>query len=104
MRVELCPELSGSSRYTLWATRYDNTTEKCYMTGQKGPCGNNMIFYSVAGDAVYGECDCNVSQIYFVKSTGMDSRSSIKFHSMTSSVDLSFSRASMTNASLHMSR
>jgi len=29
------------------------------MTGQKGPCGNNMIFYSVANDSVYGECDCN---------------------------------------------
>ena len=58
-REELCPELSGTSRYTLWATRYDNTTEKCYMTGQKGPCGNNMIFYSVANDSVFGECDCN---------------------------------------------
>ena len=58
-REDLCPELKGSSRYTLWVTRYDNTTEKCYMTGQKGPCGNNMIFYSVANDSVFGECECN---------------------------------------------
>lgn len=55
----MCPELGSQSSYTIWATRYDNRTSKCYMTGQVGPCGKNMIFYSLPNDLVYGECDCN---------------------------------------------
>lgn len=58
-RKEMCPELGSLSSYTIWATRYDNRTSKCYMTGQVGPCGKNMIFYSLPNDLVYGECDCN---------------------------------------------
>ena len=57
--MELCPELEGASKYTIWATRYDNETERCYRTGTRGPCGKNMIFYSIANNSVYGECDCN---------------------------------------------
>ena len=57
--MELCPELEGASKYTVWATRYDNETERCYRTGTRGPCGKNMIFYSLANNSVYGECDCN---------------------------------------------
>jgi len=59
MKKQLCPELVGRSRYSLWSTRYDNETQKCFPTGQRGPCGKNMIFYSVKDDSVFGECDCN---------------------------------------------
>jgi len=58
-RTELCPSMENKSTYEVWATRYDNKTKECYKTGQKGPCGNNMIFYSLPNDPVYGECDCN---------------------------------------------
>ncbi|CAL8088328.1 unnamed protein product [Orchesella dallaii] len=59
VKKDLCPELESQSSYTIWATRYDNRTSKCYKTGQVGPCGKNMIFYSLPNDQTYGECDCN---------------------------------------------
>ncbi|OXA63351.1 uncharacterized protein LOC110858947 [Folsomia candida] len=58
-KTELCPEMAAKSTYEMWSTRYDNKTKVCYKTGTKGPCGNNMIFYAVSDDPVYGECDCN---------------------------------------------
>lgn len=61
VRTELCPEMAAKSTYEMWSTRYDNKTKVCYKTGTKGPCGNNMIFYAVSDDPVYGECDCKAN-------------------------------------------
>jgi len=39
--------------------RYFNETGKCYTAGKgENPCGENMQFYSLPGDDVYGDCDC----------------------------------------------
>jgi len=63
--------------------RYDRSTKKCYRGGDRGPCGQNMIFYSEAESRVYGICDCDTrnnerplifhletNQCYFVYSRG----------------------------------
>ncbi|ODM98803.1 hypothetical protein Ocin01_07881 [Orchesella cincta] len=43
----------------LYQYRYDNATQRCYKVGEKGPCGENMIFFAYSTNAAYGSCDCN---------------------------------------------
>jgi hypothetical protein len=57
LREKLCPNLPENVSRLY---RYDRVTKKCYRGGDKGPCGENMLFYGEAGNKVYGICDCDV--------------------------------------------
>ncbi|CAL8111800.1 unnamed protein product [Orchesella dallaii] len=39
--------------------RFDRKTKKCYRVGERGPCGEMMVF--TMEDANYGVCDCDQS-------------------------------------------
>ena len=56
LRASLCPNLSEN---TFRLFRYDRVTRKCYRGGDRGPCGENMIFYPEDDSRVYGICDCD---------------------------------------------
>jgi hypothetical protein len=56
-RNQLCPEVSKETgRF-----RYDRIARKCAEIGKKGHCPENMIFYAVTHNKIYGECDCSYS-------------------------------------------
>ncbi|ODM98833.1 hypothetical protein Ocin01_07847 [Orchesella cincta] len=53
IRMKLCPNATSSGY------RFDLDSKVCSPVGQRSHCGKNMIFYSFAGNAVYGHCDCD---------------------------------------------
>jgi hypothetical protein len=55
-RKTLCHSVHETLMYMY---RYDNKSQACYKIGEKGPCGENMIFFGYQTNAVYGECDCD---------------------------------------------
>lgn len=55
-RKQLCPQIPTHIGYQY---RFHNETRSCYKLGERGPCGDNMIFFGYQSNAVYGQCDCN---------------------------------------------
>ncbi|XP_021964530.1 uncharacterized protein LOC110859836 isoform X2 [Folsomia candida] len=54
LRKHLCPPGKTSSSF-----RYHTATKDCYKLGEKGPCGQNMVWHSDVNSTVFGECDCD---------------------------------------------
>lgn len=51
-------ELCNNVRGNLSLYRYDTNAKKCSRIGLQSHCGENMAFYGVEHNELYGRCDC----------------------------------------------